>query len=64
MTLHEYKPHRKYPWFCELCGYPEHERLKHPASGTSASGQDAQRLEGEAPQARPEGDAQGVSEHE
>lgn len=28
--LHNYKPHRKYPWFCSECGYPESESLKHP----------------------------------
>jgi hypothetical protein len=28
--LHAYKPHRKYPWFCAVCGYAEHERLQHP----------------------------------
>ena len=26
---HRYQPHKKYPWFCGECGYPEHERLKH-----------------------------------
>ena len=26
---HPYKPHKKYPWFCEDCGYAEHETLKH-----------------------------------
>lgn len=26
---HTYRPHKKYPWFCGVCGYPEHERLKH-----------------------------------
>lgn len=31
--LHAYIPHRKYPWFCGHCGYPEHERLQHPAQG-------------------------------
>jgi hypothetical protein len=30
-VLHPYKPNRQYPWFCEACGYPEHERLKHPS---------------------------------
>jgi hypothetical protein len=35
MTLHAFKPHRKYPWFCADCGYPPHETLKHfPAQGT------------------------------
>lgn len=34
---HAYAPHRKYPWFCDLCGYPEHETLKHsPAQAMSA----------------------------
>lgn len=28
---HAYKPHPEYPWFCEDCGYPEHETLKHIA---------------------------------
>lgn len=26
---HAYVPHRKYPWFCSYCGYPEHETLQH-----------------------------------
>lgn len=26
---HAYVPHRKWPWFCDRCGYPEHENLKH-----------------------------------
>lgn len=26
---HAYKPHRKHPWFCDVCGYPEHESLQH-----------------------------------
>jgi hypothetical protein len=40
---HEYKPDRKYPWFCADCGYPPHETLKHlPAQGTSPrEGRDA-----------------------
>lgn len=29
---HVYQPCPKYPWFCEQCGYPEHERLKHTTS--------------------------------
>lgn len=33
--LHAYQPHRKYPWFCDECGYAEHERLKHPAQAMS-----------------------------
>lgn len=28
--LHTFKPHRRYPWFCDRCGYPPHEPLKHP----------------------------------
>ncbi len=31
-TTHLYNPHPKFPWFCDDCGYPEHERLKHPAT--------------------------------
>lgn len=27
--VHDYRPHPKYPWFCDLCGYAEHEGLKH-----------------------------------
>lgn len=27
-TRHKFKPHKKYPQFCE-CGYAEHETLKH-----------------------------------
>lgn len=34
---HAYKPHRKYPWFCAECGYPEHERLKHTPSSHNES---------------------------
>ena len=47
--LHAYKPHRKWPWFCGECGYPEHERLKHPPrdSDGSPEGRDAQRLDAE-----------------
>lgn len=30
MPTHAYVAHPKYPWFCKDCGYPEHERLKHP----------------------------------
>lgn len=26
---HAYKPHRKHVHFCEECGYPPHETLKH-----------------------------------
>lgn len=26
---HPFSPHRKYPWFCKHCGYPEWETLKH-----------------------------------
>ena len=26
---HPYKPHRKYPWFCDSCGYAEHDPLMH-----------------------------------
>ena len=26
---HEYKPHKKYPWFCDECGYPPHDEGKH-----------------------------------
>ena len=29
VSTHRYSPHRRYPWFCGECGYPEHERLKH-----------------------------------
>jgi hypothetical protein len=29
---HEYRPHPKYPWFCEECGYPRHDRMKHSES--------------------------------
>lgn len=28
---HDYEPHSRWPWFCGKCGYPEHERLMHPA---------------------------------
>ena len=26
---HEYKPHKKYPLFCDQCGYPPHDEVKH-----------------------------------
>lgn len=26
---HEYKAHKKYPWFCGECGYPPHDEVKH-----------------------------------
>ncbi len=26
---HKYKPHKKYPWFCSECGYPEYTDAKH-----------------------------------
>lgn len=26
---HKYLPHRKYPWFCDKCGYGQYERLMH-----------------------------------
>jgi hypothetical protein len=26
---HKYKPHKKYPWFCSECGYPEYMEAKH-----------------------------------
>lgn len=29
---HDYKPHKKYPWFCAHCGYAEHEPLMHTAA--------------------------------
>jgi len=28
-NLHVYKPDPRWPWFCQECGYGEHERLKH-----------------------------------
>ncbi|TXN22076.1 hypothetical protein [Methylobacterium sp. WL19] len=27
---HTYEPHKKYPQFCAVCGYPASERLMHP----------------------------------
>jgi hypothetical protein len=30
VTIHEFRPHKKYPWFCADCGYAPHEPLKHP----------------------------------
>lgn len=34
---HTFKPHRKYPWFCGVCGYGPDEPLQHtqetPANG-------------------------------
>lgn len=29
---HRYKPHPRHPQFCAVCGYAEHERIKHAAS--------------------------------
>lgn len=26
---HAFVSHRKWPWFCDLCGYAPHEPLKH-----------------------------------
>lgn len=31
-SRHKYEPHADYPWFCEHCGYPEYETLKHTLS--------------------------------
>lgn len=28
-TTHAFKPARKYPWFCGICGYGPDERLQH-----------------------------------
>lgn len=28
-TPHQFRPHRKYPWFCDQCGYGPREPLKH-----------------------------------
>lgn len=28
-SVHHFKPNRKWPWFCELCGYAPHEPLQH-----------------------------------
>lgn len=36
-VTHVYQPHPRYPWFCGECGYPEHERLKHPSRKEEAS---------------------------
>ena len=32
-TRHVYRPNKKYPWFCECCGYAEHETLMHRPKG-------------------------------
>lgn len=29
---HKFTPHRKFPWQCAGCGYPEHATLKHLAT--------------------------------
>lgn len=29
LLLHAFEPHPKYSWFCDQCGYPPHEPLKH-----------------------------------
>lgn len=26
---HHFIPDPKYPWYCETCGYAEHEKLQH-----------------------------------
>lgn len=34
-SVHTFKPHHRYPWFCASCGYGAREPLKHiqdPAS--------------------------------
>lgn len=28
-NLHAFKPHSRFPWICDLCGYAPHEPLKH-----------------------------------
>lgn len=33
---HAYEPHADYPWFCDVCGYPKHETLKHLPPETPA----------------------------
>jgi hypothetical protein len=37
---HKYEPHADYPWFCEHCGYPEYETLKHTLSDKAAPAAD------------------------
>jgi len=37
-TRHKFKQDPEYPWFCQHCGYAEHEELKHlPNKKLSAS---------------------------
>ena len=31
--VHTFKPHPKYFWFCESCGYSKHELLMHHPEG-------------------------------
>lgn len=31
LGTHTFLPHSKYPWFCDKCGYAEHEQLQHGA---------------------------------
>jgi hypothetical protein len=33
-SLHRFAPHRKYPWFCNSCGYGPYEPLKHIQEAT------------------------------
>lgn len=52
-TVHTYNPHRKWPWFCADCGYPEHEQLKHPLRDRDATLRRREAAEGEALQPGP-----------
>jgi hypothetical protein len=37
MSKHAYVPHSDYPWFCDVCGYPEHEVMKHDRAGDTGT---------------------------
>lgn len=38
MLKHAYVPHSDYPWFCDVCGYPEHEVMQHDRAAISTQG--------------------------
>ena len=40
---HTFKPHRKYPWFCGICGYASHEVLMHTQEPANPAKEDRDR---------------------
>lgn len=37
LALHDYEANKKFPWMCNICGYAEHEPLKHKAAAQRES---------------------------